>query len=150
MAASLAGSPGSTSWTAAPRSRRPDGENTANAWDITGNDSGTLNNTTATSTWTAASGPSNGGSGADSFTFTVNGKTLTGTINGGAGVNSLSYSGYWCGERDPDGFGRHQVRGTDGGRHHQVQQHAHSDGRHAASSLTGENTAITGEVTAAR
>ncbi len=123
------------------------GENTANTWDITGNNSGTLNDTTATLTWSSF-GTLNGGSSTDSFTFTVNGKTLTGTINGGAGVNSLSYSGYTGAVNVTlTGSGATGYSGTDGGITAGFSNIGTLTGGSTASSLTGENTANTWDIT---
>jgi hypothetical protein len=63
------------------------GPNAANAWHITGSDSGTVGNVTF-------SGIDNltGGTGNDAFQFGPGG-WVAGVVNGGGGVNTLDYSG---------------------------------------------------------
>jgi hypothetical protein len=63
------------------------GANAGNLWNLTGTNSGTLNNSLAFSGFENISG----GSAADQFLFTVNGQ-LSGRIFGGDGVDSLDIS----------------------------------------------------------
>ncbi|MGH8400921.1 MAG: beta strand repeat-containing protein, partial [Gammaproteobacteria bacterium] len=63
------------------------GDNNATTWSITGGNSGTLNDGTATLTWSGF-GSLTGGSSTDAFT--LSGGTLTSAIDGGAGVNTLT------------------------------------------------------------
>lgn len=68
------------------------GANTANTWDITGNNAGNING----SVTFAAFANLTGGTANDSFVF-GNGASVSGTINGGAGTNGLNYSAYLTG-----------------------------------------------------
>jgi len=69
------------------------GENTVNAWNISGAKQGTLNDSSNVLGWDGF-GSLTGGTGNDTFTF-QSGGSLSGNLNGGAGgVNELDYSGY--------------------------------------------------------
>jgi len=69
------------------------GENTANSWTITGSNSGTVNDGTATLAF-ANFANLTGGSGNDTFSFN-DGDTISGVVNGGAGgSNILDFSPY--------------------------------------------------------
>jgi hypothetical protein len=61
--------------------------NTANTWNLTGSNSGTLNGSPFTGIENLA-----GGSGPDTFEFQAGG--VDGLINGGGGTNTLDYSAY--------------------------------------------------------
>ncbi|MEQ9548368.1 MAG: CHAT domain-containing protein [Coleofasciculus sp. G3-WIS-01] len=65
------------------------GTNTANTWNITANNAGTVNGTFSFSDFTNLSG----GNANDIFQLN-NGVILTGTIDGGAGTDTLDYSAY--------------------------------------------------------
>jgi uncharacterized repeat protein (TIGR01451 family) len=62
------------------------GANTANTWNLTAANAGTVNAITFSSFQNLT-----GGSGNDTFSFSLAG-SVTGTINGGAGFNTLDYS----------------------------------------------------------
>ncbi|MGE5624963.1 MAG: beta strand repeat-containing protein, partial [Bacillota bacterium] len=61
-----------------------------NTWSITGNNSGTLNDGTATLTWSGF-GSLTGGTGNDDFVFS-SGVALTGSVSGGTGSDTLDFS----------------------------------------------------------
>ena len=65
------------------------GGNTANTWNITGNDAGDINGVFAFTSMENLSG----GSGTDSYVFS-DGRGVSGAIDGGGGNNTLDYSSY--------------------------------------------------------
>jgi hypothetical protein len=65
------------------------GPDSANAWDITGTDAGTLDGAVAFTSFQNLTG----GSGPDTFRF-GDGQGVSGTIDGGGGTNALDYSAY--------------------------------------------------------
>ncbi len=70
------------------------GPNTANAWDITGNNAGTITNTASTFTFSQFKNLV-GGTSSDYFTFEL-GDTVS-SINGGAGTNTADFTNYTTG-----------------------------------------------------
>jgi len=109
--------------------------NTANTWNIIGNNAGNINNAINFTSMENLTG----GSGADSFVFS-NGQGVSGTIDGGSGSNKLDYSAYTSAVAI--NLANNTATGTGG-----ISNINAVDGGSAADTLTGANTTNTWNIT---